>query len=230
MIHQLIFAAPKPGMTEEEFQQYWLNVHAVRYASKIPQIRKYLIDTRIPFWPDEGEPLWSGVAEIWLRDEKEQLESLQTPEFLDGARMDEPRWAAFWRTVVLDTDAHELVAAPELAPEGGVKLIVLAKRKEGLPLPDFRSASLGAHAELVAQVPGLRRYLQCHVKDGAYAIGEAVLDAAHLLWFDDRDALAAALASPEFAKVKAHMEELAEPRYLHRMVVTEHWVIGPESR
>ncbi|MET9240109.1 EthD domain-containing protein [Nonomuraea sp. NPDC003709] len=230
MIHQLIFAAPKPGMTEEEFQQYWLNVHAVRYASKIPQIRKYLIGTRIPLRPDEGEPLWSGVAEIWLRDEREQLESLQTPEFLEGARADEPRWAAFWRTLVLDTDAHETVPGPELAPPSGVKLIVLVKRKEGLPLADFRSADLGPHAELVAQVPGLRRYLQCHVRDGAYAIGEAVLDAAHLLWFDDRDAMEAALASPEYAKVVADMETLVEPRYVHRMAVTEHWVIGPESR
>ncbi|MER6944277.1 EthD family reductase [Nonomuraea sp. NPDC000554] len=230
MIHQLIFAAPKPGMSEEEFQQYWLNVHATTYASKIPQIRRYLIDTRIPFWPDEGEPLWSGVAEIWLRDEKEQLESLQTPEFLDGARMDEPRWAAFWRTVVLDTDAHELVPGPEEGPQEAVKLIVLTKRREGLPLAEFRSRSLGAHADLVRQVPGLRRYLQCHTRDGAYGIGEAVLDAANLLWFDDRQALAEALESPEFAKVRADLGTFVEPRYIHRMVVQEHWVIGPESR
>ncbi|WP_326640193.1 EthD family reductase [Nonomuraea fuscirosea] len=230
MIHQLIFAAPKPGMTEHEFQQYWLNVHAVEYASKIPQIRKYLIDTRIPFWPGEGEPLWSGVAEIWLRDEREQLESLQTPEFLEGARKDEPRWAAFWRTVVLDTDAHEVVAGPELAGATGVKLIVLVKRKEGVRLADFRSRSLGTHADLVSRVPGLRRYLQCHVRDGAYGIGEAVLDAAYLLSFDSRDDLAAALGSAEYAKAEADMESFTESRYVHRLVTTEHWIIGPESR
>ena len=51
MIHQLIFAHPKPGMSEQEFQDYWVDVHAVQYASKIPQIRKYLIDTRIPLRP-----------------------------------------------------------------------------------------------------------------------------------------------------------------------------------
>ena len=230
MIHQLIFAAPKPGMTEEEFQQYWLKVHAVSFASKIPQIRKYLVDTRIPFWQDEDEPLWSGVAEIWLRNGQEQLESLQTPEFLEGARLDEPKWAAFWRTVVLDTDAHEVVAGPELAPETGVKLIVLVKRKEGLPLQDFRSRALGTYADLVRRVPGLRRYLQCHTVDGAYGIGEAVLDAAFLLWFDDEEALSSALASPEFAKVQADLESFVEPRYIHRMVVKENWIIGPESR
>ncbi|MEU1289239.1 EthD family reductase [Kitasatospora sp. NPDC005856] len=229
MIHQLIFAAPKPGMTEQEFQRYWLEVHAVQYASKIPQIRKYLIDTRIPTGPKDLEPLWSGVAEIWLENEQEQLASLQTEEFLQGARLDEPRWAAFWRTVVLDTDAHVVVPAP-VNRGGGVKLIRLVKRREGLPLREFRELSLGKHAELVRQLPGLRGYLQGHTRDGFYGIGEAVLDAAYQLWFDDERALDAALASPQFARAEEELQAIIEPRYDHRLVTREHWVIGPESR
>jgi uncharacterized protein (TIGR02118 family) len=231
MIHQLIFAAPKPGMSEAEFQRYWRDVHAVQYASKIPQIRKYMIDTRIPFGPEDKEPLWSGVAEIWLDNEEEQLASLQTPEFLDGARLDEPRWAAFWRTVVLDTDAHEVLPGPPPTREAnGVKAIVLVKRREGLPLAEFRARSLGEHAELVRKVPGLRRYLQCHTRDGAYGIGEAVLDAAYMLWFDDVDALSTALETPEFKQVNEDMQTFVEPRYIHDMVTREHWVIGPKPR
>src|SRR5215475_14427988 len=135
MIHQLIFAAPKPGMSEEEFQRYWVEVHAVEYASKIKQIKRYMIDTRLPFGPDEGEPTWSGVAEIWLENEAEQLASLQSEEFLQGARLDEPNWAAFWRTVVLDTTAHVLRPGPQEARDSGMaKLLILSKRKEGLPL------------------------------------------------------------------------------------------------
>lgn len=99
MIHQLIFAHPKPGMSEKQFQDYWVNVHAAKFASKIPQIKKYLIDTRIPFGEEPADPRFSGIAEIWLNNEEDQLASLQTPEFLQGARMDEPNWAAFWRTV-----------------------------------------------------------------------------------------------------------------------------------
>ncbi len=231
MIHQLIFAAPKPGMSEAEFQNYWLNVHAVQYASKIPQIRRYMIDTRIPFGPDEGDPKWSGVAEIWLANEEEQLASLQTKEFLDGARLDEPRWAAFWRTVVLDTDAHVIREGPTLtADPTWVKLILLVKRKEGLPLREFRDRSLGKHAELMQEVPGVRRYLQGHARDALYGIGEAVLDAAYQIWFDDEAALSAALDSPEFRRAMEDLEAFVEPRYLHRMVTREHWVIGPESR
>ncbi|WP_089156435.1 EthD domain-containing protein [Micromonospora sp. NBS 11-29] len=229
MIHQLIFAYPKPGMSEEEFQRYWLDVHAVQYASKIPQIRKYLIDTRLP-WAGGGEPKWSGVAEIWLANEEEQLASLQTEEFLQGARLDEPRWAAFWRTVVLDTDAHVVVPAPSAETGTGVKLIRLVKRREGVPLASFREQSLGKHAELVRAVPGLRGYLQGHTRDGAYAVGEALLDAAYQLWFDSVESLDAALASPEFQQAEEEMLTFVEPRYVHQLATREHWIIGPDPR
>jgi hypothetical protein len=231
MIHQLIFAAPKPGMTEDEFQRYWVDVHAVRFASRIPQIRRYLIDTRVPFGDERDEPKWSGVAEIWLANEEEQLASLRTPEFLLGARRDEPNWSAFWRTVVLDTHACVLRAGAERAQSPGrVKLIRLVKRTEGLPLRDFRENSLSKQADLVLEIPGLRRYLQCHTRDASYGIGEAVLDAAYQLWFDGVDELAQAMASPEFQRAQDHLLSIAQERYLHDMVTAEHWIIGPEPR
>jgi uncharacterized protein (TIGR02118 family) len=231
MIHQLIFAHPKPGWTETEFQRYWIEEHAVRYASKIPQIRRYLIDSRIPFGDEPADPLWSGVAEIWLKNEQEQLASLQTPEFLEGARRDEPNWAAFWRTLVLDTDAHTIVEGPPLTPNPTwVKLFILVKRRAGLGLDEFRRHSLQEQADLVQELPGLRRYLQGHVRDGAYGIGEATLDAAYQLWFDDLGALERALASDEYDRVAKDLDTFVEPRYVHRLVTRENWIIGPGSR
>jgi uncharacterized protein (TIGR02118 family) len=231
MIHQLIFAAPRPGMSEQEFQRYWVDVHAVQYASKIPQIRKYLIDTRIPFGVDEGEPLWSGVAEIWLTNEADQLASLQTKEFLEGAHADEPRWAAFWRTVALGTDAHEIIAGPPLTRDPTwVKLMLLVKRRGELSLDGFRERSLTDHADLVRKLPGLRRYLQCHTRDALYGVGEALLDAVYQLWFDDADALADALSSDEYRHVRNDLADITAPRYVHQMVTTENWIIGPQDR
>ena len=217
-------------MSVAEFQRYWLDVHAVRYAAMIPQIRRYLIDTVIPFGA-AGEPApWDGVAEIWLADEQEQIASLQTPEFLQ-ARQDEPRWAAFWRTVVLDTDAHEVLGGPDQVLEpAGVKLILLAKRAAGVSLAEFRQRSLSKHADLVGEIPGLRRYLQGHTRDGAYGVGEAVLDGAYQLWFDDQEALQRALSSPQFARAEEDLMSFVVPRYVHRLVVAEHWVIGPQPR
>jgi uncharacterized protein (TIGR02118 family) len=213
MIHQLIFAAPKPGMSVADFQRYWLEVHAPRYASKIPQIRKYLVDTRLPFDGDEAPPLWSGAAEIWLANDEEQLASLQTPEFLDGARADEPNWAAFWQTLVLDTDAELLRAGDHPAPADGVKLIMLVKRASGLSLAEFRQHSRDQQARLMLAVPGLRRYLQGYTRDGAYAVGEAPLDAAYQLSFDSPAALEEALRSAEFRDATADLRTFTTERY-----------------
>ena len=218
-------------MSEQEFQDYWLNVHAVKYASKIPQIKRYMIDLRIPFGPEPADPLFQGVAEIWLENEAEQLASLQSKEFVEGARIDEPRWAAFWRTVALDTNAHVMLEGPQPAKDSKmVKLLVMVKRKEGVPLEKFRSYSLESHAPLVLKLPGLRRYLQCHVRDSYYAIGEALLDCVSQLYFDDRQALEAAVKSAEYADYERDLANFVNPKYMHTMATDEHWVIGPESR
>jgi uncharacterized protein (TIGR02118 family) len=231
MIHQLIFAYPKPGMTEAEFQRYWVEEHAVRFASKIPQIRKYMVDTRIALPGETGDPLWSGIAEIWLANGEEQLASLQTPEFLDGARRDEPNWAAFWRTVGIDTTAHEILSGPgERRDSNLIKLVLLMKRKEGLPLDAFRSYMLDTHASRATELPGLRRYMQNHTVDGAYGVGEAVLDAAEQFWFDSVEALQAAQKSVQQQILDTSYAAATETRYLHPMVVREHWIIGPEAR
>jgi len=232
MIHQLIFAHPKPGMTEQAFQDYWLNVHAVKYASKIPQIRRYMVDTRIPCGPEPEDPLFSGVAEIWLENAQEQLASMQTKEFLEGARIDEPRWAAFWRTVALDTTTHEIIPGPPLEQNSSlVKLIILIKRKPGMPLEDFRHYALQHHAPQMEKLKGLKRYYQCHVSDSAYTIGESLLDAAFMLWFDDTETMEKMLDSIDYKKqIKNDMSHFVDPKYIHTMAVREHWVIGPDFR
>jgi len=233
MIHQFIFAGPKPGMSVADFQQYWLSVHAVRYASKIPQIRRYLVDTTLRLDGDAGDAApglpWRGVAEIWLRNDEEQLASLQTPEFLDGARLDEPKWAAFWQTLVLDTQQAAQFGDP-LAAEPSVKRLTLVKRAPGMSLQAFREQSTGEFVDLVRELPGIRSYEQCHVRDGAYAIGEAPLDAVHQMWFADPDALADAIRSDQWARVAKALGVLVEPRYVHALTVQEHWIVGPEER
>ena len=77
-----------------------------------------------------------------VENEQQQLASLQSKEFLEGARLDEPRWAAFWRTVGLDTTTHEIVPGPPLVREPElVKLILLVKRRPGMPLEEFRQSA-----------------------------------------------------------------------------------------
>ncbi len=235
MIHQFILAAPRPELTVQEFQDYWVNVHAVKFASRIPQIQRYLIDTRIPFEGDLGTPALphQGVAEIWLANEQDQVASLQSEEFLQGARPDEPNWAAFWLTIVIDTTAHEIVAGPPLTDPrpGWVKTIRLVKRRHDLPLAEYRAATLGEYASAVAGLPGLRRYLHCHTHDHSYVFGEPPLDSVEELWFDDIAALRAALLDPGYAqRVRPALAAISDPRYVFSLTARENWVMGPEPR
>jgi EthD domain-containing protein len=230
MIHQFILAAPKPGMTTAEFQEYWVHIHAPKFAGRIPQIRQYLVDTRIPSESDAGVPPLphQGIAEIWLANETEQLASLQAPEFLQGARLDEPNWAAFWLAIVLDTTAHEIVAGdpPREAEPGWVKVTTLLKRRPGMPLDEFRRTSLGSYAPIVSALPGLRRHLHCHTNDGAYVFGESRFDGVEQLWFDDLESLQGALRSPYHAEhVAPALAGLADPRYVFSLTAREHWII-----
>jgi hypothetical protein len=232
MIHQLIFARPRPGMSEREFQDYWVNVHAQKYARTIPQIRRYMVCTRVDVAEPEQDPLFSGVAEIWLENEADQLASLQSKEFLDGARLDEPRWAAFWATLALDTDAHTLIEGPPPTGEPSwIKLYTLLKRKEGLPLQQFRDHALQVHAGHVSRLPGLRRYLQCQVRDSAYVVGESRFDAVEQWWFDDVAALRDALDSSIYREqVDPDFDTFVESKYRFSLAAREHWVIGPGPR
>ncbi|MEV8630489.1 EthD domain-containing protein [Streptosporangium sp. NPDC051023] len=234
MIHQFILAAPKPGMTTQEFQDYWVNVHAVKFAAKIPQIRRYLIDSRIPFAGDRGRPSLphQGIAEIWLANDEEQLASLQTEEFLHGARLDEPNWAAFWATIVIDTDAHEIVPGtrPAVAEPSWVKVTTLIKRRPGLTLADYRRRTLEEYAPVVSGLPGLRRHLHAHTRDGYYTFGEASFDSVEQIWFDDVAAAGEALASPYFAeRVAPALDAVADPAYVFSLTAREKWIIGPQE-
>ena len=230
MIHQFIFASPRPGLTEAEFQRYWLEVHAVRYASKIKQIKKYKIDTRINGHGEaEKEPRFSGIAEIWIKDEKDQIESLQSPEFLEGARGDEPRWAAIWKTFVLDTDEHAL---GELRPqtERAVKLVTLYRRKEGLSVDGYRKYVNSAYADRTLAIPGLLQAQFNTTRDSWYEFGEPRFDMIGELWFDSVEALADAMQTPAWqARVADHSNFVAE-KHQFSMIVREHWIIGPEMR
>ncbi|WP_207944918.1 EthD domain-containing protein [Actinomadura rubrisoli] len=221
-------------METADFQRYWLEVHAVRYAAKIPQIRRYLVDTRVPFDGDLGDPPLphQGIAEIWLDDEQRQLASMQSEEFLQGARLDEPNWAAFWQTIVVDTTPHEIgLGAPADAPPGGVKMTTLLRRSPGMPLERYREATLDTYAAAAGGLPGVRGHLHCHTRDGAYVFGEPPFDSVEQMWFADLDALRRALESRAYTDhLRKEREALADPRHVFSMTCEEHWIIGPEPR
>jgi uncharacterized protein (TIGR02118 family) len=197
MIHQHIFASPKPGLSEAEFHTYWREVHA-GFVIKIPQIRRYRIDTRILCAGVSDPPVWNGCAEIWLSNEEEQLASLQSDAFIHGARIDEPNWAAFWNTLALDTDSKVMRDDPSGGARTGVKLITLIKRRWGDSVPQFRRRWAECYAPLLLEAEGVGRYLQCTTRDVLYTLGEPRFDGLHQIWCESLPTLELVLHSRAF--------------------------------
>ncbi|HBA98138.1 MAG TPA: ethyl tert-butyl ether degradation protein EthD [Lachnospiraceae bacterium] len=217
MIHQLIFANPKPGMSVKEFQDYWVNVHAVQYARKISQIKKYKVN-RILAIPGEDGPIFNGVAEIWLENEQEQLASLESDAFIKGARTDEPNWAAFWQTVSLDTYSYDKIL-DDRDPE--YKLLFLMKRKEGIPLDIFRKYLSDSIIKQFEEINDIRQLTLSIVKDSFYEIGEAPFDAALHIWLEDYRTAAMILKDANFQTVYTELKKAVNSRYLYKLLCQE---------
>lgn len=221
MIHQFIFANPKPGMSVSDFQDYWIQIHAVKYAAKIPQIKKYKVN-RI-FVIDGEQPTYHGMAEIWLENEKEQVASLQSTEFINGARADEPNWAAFWQSLCLDTYGKELGCCNALPK---AKLVILGKRNGGIPLSVFRAHVADRVAPCLLALPGVLQVEYCEVKDSAYGFGEPVMDIVLQAWFEDVGPLRDAMAGARFAVFVEELKALCPEKYIHRFVCEENSIIN----
>jgi uncharacterized protein (TIGR02118 family) len=82
-----------------------------------------------------------------------------------------------------------------------IKSLSLLVRKEGLTHAQFVKHWVEVHAPLAHKVPGLRRYVQSHIVEERRRPDipplDVEIDGVAELWYDDRDAMARALASPE---------------------------------
>jgi len=82
-----------------------------------------------------------------------------------------------------------------------IKSVSLLTRKDGLTHAQFMDHWVRIHAPLAHAVPGLRRYVQSHIVEERTRpdIPTTVVDVDGIAetWYDDREAMARANASPE---------------------------------
>ncbi len=82
-----------------------------------------------------------------------------------------------------------------------IKSISLLTRKAGLTHEQFMRHWIDIHAPLVHAVPGLRRYVQSHIREEPtrpdIPTTAIEVDGIAELWYEDRTAMARAHASPE---------------------------------
>ena len=193
MLHVLYFITRKPALGETEFHRYWREVHGP-IAKKVPQLRRYVQSHRIPF--AGANSTYDGAAEVWIDNEAALGALRQSPEYLKGALADEFNFIDMSRVEWLVTNDHVILDGPQTSQL--VKTIFQLKRKPGMSLADFRKYWVDVHGPIVCQLPGLRRYVQCHTVDAAYSYAEPKWDGVAQLWVDDLAALQKMLDSREF--------------------------------
>ena len=109
-----------------------------------------------------------------------------------------------------------------------IKLVSVLKRRPGSEVATFQDYWRGTHAQVVARLPGLRRYIQSHTLPSGYGKHEPAADGIAELWFDDTNALRALENGPELAAVKDDEANFID-RGAHRQLFIDEHVIkdGP---
>ena len=82
-----------------------------------------------------------------------------------------------------------------------IRSVSLLTRKDGMTYEEFVHHWVEVHAPLAHAVPGLKRYVQLHIVEERRRADipalDAEIDGIAELWYNDRDAMMRAHASPE---------------------------------
>jgi uncharacterized protein (TIGR02118 family) len=109
-----------------------------------------------------------------------------------------------------------------------IKTIGLLTRKDGWTHEQFMKHWVEVHAPLAHAVPGLRRYVQNHIKGertrADIPATEIMIDGVAELWFDDQAALEAAAKTPEMKAL--HADGAKFIGWIRSYVIDEKVVIG----
>lgn len=192
MITRFGLVRRNPKLTPDQFDTYWRDVHGP-LAARLPGLTRYLQHS---VQDQRGPGSWSldGMSELHFDSADAMTAAFATPsgseakEDLSGFLAD-ARMIACEPTLVLPVRAD--------AP-GGVKRMILLKRKPGLSDQEFRHAWQVVHAEMVQQWPGVVGYHQHLVIDRfraspihSAAYDEVPVDGLVEIWFADAAAAAA---------------------------------------
>jgi uncharacterized protein (TIGR02118 family) len=103
-----------------------------------------------------------------------------------------------------------------------IKVFTWFRRRPGMELDDFRAYWRTEHPKVVLQMPGLRKYCQNHVQDGAYRDDrQPFCDGVAETWWDSLDAVRALNGTDELAAVMADEEEFIDGANRSQIVAAE---------
>lgn len=104
MIKLVYCLTKKEGLTDDEFFNYWLNVHAP-IGARIPGLRKLVQSHRATVSGDQFPPDYDGVAELWFDNVESMLAARISDEWKASAT-DEANFVDHAKVGYLITEEH----------------------------------------------------------------------------------------------------------------------------
>lgn len=163
MIKSVSILTRKDGMSVEDFQAYWRDVHAPLVA-KTPGLRRYIISPTLPeLYEEEKAPDFDGIAELWY-DDREALEAARkTPEMQAGLEDGRNFVGQSIRLIATEVPMIDAFPSPR-ERQSMVRVVAMLMLKEGVPIEEFQRHWREVHGPINVQtIQGMRRYIQAHV-------------------------------------------------------------------
>lgn len=200
MVKAIYFIKRKPGMSLEAFRAYWLKEHA-ELVLKVPELCKYVQSHTLDSGYRRHEPIYDGIAELWYENTDVMRRIADTPESR-AAGADDANFIDMSKFAFILT--QERVQKENPLEPAMPKMISFIKRKPGMSVEEFQSYWRTHHGELARKLPGLRRYVQCHVRPSAYKSGrDPIYDGVAETWFESEDAMRAGADTAAVRAVRA---------------------------
>jgi uncharacterized protein (TIGR02118 family) len=219
MIKTVIFFKRKSGMSVEAFQEHWRTTHA-DIIVRLPGIRRYVQNHPLPSAYRKGEPLYDAVAESSF-DSTEVMKALPGTREYQAVLDDEPNFIEPGTMGSVITEEH--VVKEGAVRDDAVKSISFVSRKPQMPIDEFFRYWRDVHGALCRAAPAFRRYVQNHTRRSIYASGRTpAYDGVAMSWFDSLEALREASASPEFARLRADLDNFMVNERSPSLLAREH--------
>ncbi len=108
MVKLIYCITRKDGMSIDEFQRHWREVHGP-IAARLPGLRRYVQCHTLPqLYALENAPAYDGAAELWFDDLGAMQRAMASPE-VRAAREDERNFIDHSRVFAIITEEKPVV-------------------------------------------------------------------------------------------------------------------------
>jgi len=203
LIKSVSFLSRRPGISPEEFQHHWREVHAPMWRN-VPGVRGYILNIPVESHARSdvaqlsmGE--FDGIAQVWFDDLAARAAAAASPEG--------KRWHGDGATIIgairTFVTQEQVVIPVAREPRPGIKALTVIRRRADASPESFQDAWRKKHAAMAADVPGLRGFVLSGVMEEQFRPDIPPLpmttpvDGFAESWCDDLAARRAMVASPE---------------------------------